>query len=47
MRKSDVDKGDAMEKYHNSEYVIYLSVAFFAAAVMLAGAIMLPGVIFH
>ena len=36
-----------MEKYHNFEYVIYVSVAFFVAAVILAGAVMIPNGIFQ
>jgi len=36
-----------MEKYDNLEYVIYLSVAFFVAAVILAGAVMIPKWVFH
>ncbi len=36
-----------MKKYDNFEYVIFLSVAFFVAAVILAGAVMVPGGVFH
>jgi hypothetical protein len=40
-------EGGAMEKYHDLEHVIYLSVAFFVAAVILAGAVMIPRGVFH
>lgn len=37
---------NGLDKYHTAEYVIYLSVIVFLAAVILAGALILPRGVF-